>query len=98
MVSIVRPLVERRRRRTWSRSFRHSEWHRLLHVGDAVCVIAATDKRLFFDNCELAVPATYGGLGLGLYITRQIIEAHHGKIDIASEPERGTLVSVLLPL
>jgi two-component system NtrC family sensor kinase len=38
------------------------------------------------------------GTGLGLAITRQIIEMHHGEIGIESEPGKGTLVSVILPI
>ncbi len=38
-----------------------------------------------------------GGTGLGLYITRSIVEAHAGAISVASVPDRGTTVTVLLP-
>ena len=37
------------------------------------------------------------GLGLGLYISEQIIRAHGGRIEVASTPERGTTFSVVLP-
>ena len=37
------------------------------------------------------------GNGLGLAITRRIIEAHHGTLDIASSAETGTIVTVQLP-
>lgn len=36
-------------------------------------------------------------LGLGLYITREIISAHGGKIDIASHENEGTTFTVHLP-
>jgi signal transduction histidine kinase len=39
-----------------------------------------------------------GGTGLGLAITQQIIDLHHGTMNIASELGVGTTVSVTLPL
>lgn len=37
------------------------------------------------------------GLGLGLYITAQIVEAHGGHVDLASTTERGTTFTIVLP-
>lgn len=39
-----------------------------------------------------------GGNGLGLPITRKIIEAHGGKLEVASEPGHGTKFTVWLPV
>ena len=38
-----------------------------------------------------------GGTGLGMAIAKQIIEAHGGSIDIASEPRKGTRISIEFP-
>jgi two-component system sensor histidine kinase/response regulator len=38
------------------------------------------------------------GSGLGLIIAKRLIELHHGQIDIEGVPQRGTRVSVLLPV
>lgn len=38
-----------------------------------------------------------GGLGLGLYICKQIVEAHHGKIYVESTPGLGATFTVELP-
>lgn len=38
------------------------------------------------------------GLGLGLYISREIMEAHHGKIWVESEPEKGSVFHISFPI
>jgi PAS domain S-box-containing protein len=51
-----------------------------------------------FQRFERAVSSRhYGGLGLGLFIVRQIVEMHGGTVDVASEPNVGSTFTVLLP-
>lgn len=38
------------------------------------------------------------GMGIGLYQSKIIIEAHHGKIEVESEEGRGTTFRVFLPI
>jgi len=39
-----------------------------------------------------------GGTGLGLAIVKHIVERHRGRLDIASQVGRGTVVTILLPV
>jgi signal transduction histidine kinase len=38
------------------------------------------------------------GTGLGLAIVRRSVELHHGRIEVSSQPGRGTRFVVTLPL
>lgn len=42
--------------------------------------------------------ASLNGLGLGLYISRKLVERHAGHIDVESAPGEGSVFSVVLPL
>src|SRR5262249_5720318 len=51
-----------------------------------------------FDRFMRGVDSThYGGLGLGLYISRQLVEAHGGTIGVRSRPGEGATFTVELP-
>jgi signal transduction histidine kinase len=52
-----------------------------------------------FDAFERAVPASnYGGLGLGLFIARSIVESHGGKLTVDNHPGEGATFTARLPL
>lgn len=57
-----------------------------------------TQRRMFqrFERGESS--ARLGGLGLGLYIAREIVEAHGGRIELRSRPGEGAHFAVELPL
>ncbi len=55
-------------------------------------------QRMYRGSSAAAGPTDARGLGLGLYISRWIIEAHRGTISLESEVNRGTAVTVTLPL
>ncbi|MBC7537312.1 MAG: HAMP domain-containing histidine kinase [Bacteriovorax sp.] len=51
-----------------------------------------------FDRFERATSnLNVSGLGLGLYIVKQIVEGHQGKIEVHSETELGTCFTITLP-
>ncbi|WP_242346200.1 hybrid sensor histidine kinase/response regulator [Anaeromyxobacter terrae] len=75
-------------------------------AGDAVVVvadrgigIAAEDLSRVFERYHKGMNSrAHGGLGLGLYITRRIVEAHGGTIAVASRLGEGSAFTVCLPL
>lgn len=56
--------------------------------------------KLFQKFQQLGDPAKrqFGGTGLGLAICEKIIAQHHGKIEVESEPGKGTKVYFFLPI
>lgn len=54
--------------------------------------------RLFERFYQTRAGDRIAGLGLGLYISRQIVEAHGGQIEVESPPDGGTRVIVDLPI
>jgi PAS domain S-box-containing protein len=70
----------------------------VLSVTDRGIGIAADKLDKVFDRFERAVSArSYGGLGLGLYIARQIVDAHGGEIRVDSRVGEGSTFTVSLP-
>ncbi len=74
------------------------ETHAYVDVRDHGIGIAPADVGRVFEKFERAVPQSYGGLGLGLYITRQLVEAHGGTISLDSVLGEGSTFHVRLPL
>ena len=69
-----------------------------LLVSDQGIGIDAGDRERIFDAFERAAPVEhFAGLGLGLYITRRIVEAHGGRIEVSSVPGQGATFAVTLP-
>jgi signal transduction histidine kinase/CHASE3 domain sensor protein len=69
-----------------------------LTVRDHGIGIAPEHQARIFQRFERAVSkANYGGFGLGLWIVRQIVDAHGGVIRVESQPEHGSTFCVELP-
>ncbi len=69
----------------------------LLSVRDHGIGVSLDDQRRIFDRFERAVSGQrYGGLGLGLWISRRIVEAHQGQIRVESTPGDGATFLVEL--
>jgi len=69
-----------------------------LFVRDQGIGIRKEDTERIFDRFERAASVEqYSGLGLGLYITKTIVESHGGLIRVASAPGQGSMFIVELP-
>jgi predicted ATPase/signal transduction histidine kinase len=70
-----------------------------LTVRDHGIGIAPAQQGRIFGRFERAVSDQhYGGLGLGLYISQKIVEAHGGSIRVHSEPGAGATFTIELPV
>ncbi|WP_411878195.1 ATP-binding protein [Polaromonas sp. YR568] len=70
-----------------------------IEVSDQGMGISAEDQQRIFEQFERAAGNDgTGGLGLGLFITQQLVEAHGGRIGVQSEPGRGATFTVTLPV
>lgn len=51
-----------------------------------------------FEQADDQIFKKYGGTGLGLMITKQLVEQMNGKINLESKPREGTTVTISLPV
>ena len=71
----------------------------VLQVHDSGPGIAEEQLSRIFERFARADSTrNYGGMGLGLYVTREIAEAHGGTIVVANRPSGGAAFKVRLPL
>ena len=80
---------------------RRTETHTCIDVADpGIGMTAAEQDEVFtkFFRSATARKAAIPGVGLGLVISRKIIEEHHGTITLSSTPGRGSVFTVTLPV
>jgi two-component system, OmpR family, sensor histidine kinase BaeS len=50
-----------------------------------------------FHQIDSSETRAYGGLGLGLAFVQRIVEAHRGQVEVVSERDEGTTLTIWLP-
>ncbi len=69
-----------------------------VEVVDRGVGLPADQAERIFGRFERAAPAHhYPGLGLGLYVAREIVESHGGRIRARGEPGKGASFEVVIP-
>ena len=70
-----------------------------ISVRDTGVGISADDQaRIFEEFTQLGPGRTQEGTGLGLTLTKRLVELHHGRLEVESEPGAGSTFTVWLPL
>lgn len=67
-------------------------------VRDAGRGVAEADREAIFERFRRADDSGAPGAGLGLYISRGLVRAHGGELDVSDAPEGGAVFSFWLPL
>src|SRR5687767_2676097 len=78
---------------------RDQEWA-VVSIQDVCIGIPSGNLPLVFEHFHRGrnIGTSVDGTGIGLSGAKQLVEQHGGRIEIASEEGRGTLVRVWLPL
>jgi two-component system phosphate regulon sensor histidine kinase PhoR len=50
-----------------------------------------------FHQLDSSMTRDRGGFGLGLYIVKNLVEAHNGSIEVESKPGEGSIFRIRLP-
>jgi len=70
----------------------------VLEISDQGPGIAPQDQQRVFGRFERAASRNYGGLGMGLYVSREIVRAHGGHIEASATPGGGATITARLPI
>ena len=69
-----------------------------LEVLDAGTGVPPAERRRIFQPYVRGSNVAHGGAGLGLFVTRAIVQRHHGRIGVRARPGGGSIFWLTLPL
>lgn len=78
--------------------YREADWAKVTVQDHGMGIRLADQKRIFGRFERASSYRSFGGLGLGLFISNEIIRRHGGSIHVKSSPGEGALFSIWLPL
>jgi len=80
----------------------------VLHKDSQQCSIAIQDNGIGIENryfdeifkpfVRLNISSEFSGVGVGLSVVKRIVESHDGAITVSSQPDRGTIFTVTMPI
>jgi len=79
---------------------KNKDYHIKFEIKDTGIGIHKSKLRTIFESfsqADASVTRKYGGTGLGLTIVRQLVQMQHGSIRVASEENKGSLFTVVIP-
>jgi signal transduction histidine kinase len=71
---------------------------RIIVKDQGIGIPQANQEKIFARFERAVAKRSFEGLGVGLYITQQIVEAHGGKITVESKEGKGSTFTISLPI
>lgn len=79
------------------KTYSNSESVQLDVIDNGIGITSEDQQNIFNRFTQVKKDGALGGLGLGLFLSHQIIEAHQGTISVESKPGEGSTFSIKLP-
>ena len=80
---------------------RKGETYAIFVVTDTGHGIPEKEREKIFERFYRSADSGYkagSGTGIGLYLVRKMAALHHGKVDVDSQPGKGSVFTVLIPI
>jgi PAS domain S-box-containing protein len=79
----------------------HDDGFVRISVSDPGIGIQPSDLPHVFDRftqADMSDTRSFGGVGLGLYLAKQVVDAHRGRVEVESTPGEGSTFTIVLPV